>query len=108
MWREQNLSLNQITSVLLLDSDSNRLVAKYYAPLHADPKSLPPASTPSSYSTLKEQRAFETGLWEKTRKLNGTSSLPTWALPSADPGSSQQVTSSSTTITSSCTSRRSI
>ncbi|GAA5978099.1 hypothetical protein JCM5350_007394 [Sporobolomyces pararoseus] len=66
-----NLSLNQITSVLLLDSESNRLVAKYYQPLHSDPKALPPTSGSNPYSTLKEQRAFETGLWEKTRKLNG-------------------------------------
>lgn len=65
----QNLTLQQITSVLILDSDSNRLVAKYYQPLHRDPKA---PTTPTPYSTLKEQRAFESGLWEKTRKLNGT------------------------------------
>ncbi|GAA5848718.1 hypothetical protein JCM5353_001390 [Sporobolomyces roseus] len=63
-----NLTLQQITSVLILDSDSNRLVAKYYQPLHKDPKAT---TTPTPYSTLKEQRAFESGLWEKTRKLNG-------------------------------------
>jgi len=57
---------------LLLDSDSNRLLAKYYQPLHSDPKQ---PTTPTHYSTLKEQRAFETGLYEKTRKLNGTSPI---------------------------------
>ncbi|GAA6060016.1 hypothetical protein JCM10212_001174 [Sporobolomyces blumeae] len=67
----QNLFLNQVTAVLLIDSDANRLVAKYYQPLHSDPKHQQQSAPASSYSTLKEQRAFEAGLWDKTRRLNG-------------------------------------
>ena len=49
-----------------LDTDGNRVLAKYYKPKHspqqfADAKPL---------STLKEQRAYEKSLWEKTEKLD--------------------------------------
>ncbi|GAA5887290.1 hypothetical protein JCM5296_004591 [Sporobolomyces johnsonii] len=64
-----NLHLNQVTCVLLIDSDSNRLLAKYYQPAHQDPKT--PTAFKHPFQTLKEQRAFEAGIWEKTRRLNG-------------------------------------
>lgn len=67
----QNLFLNSVTAVLLIDSDGNRLLAKYYQPAHADPKA---ATTPfkNPFQSLKEQRAFEQAVWEKTRRSNGT------------------------------------
>ncbi|RMZ86915.1 hypothetical protein DV736_g5861, partial [Chaetothyriales sp. CBS 134916] len=46
-------------------ADSSRLFANYYAPPHTNP--LHP-SPPQPYSTLKEQKAFEKGLLEKTAK----------------------------------------
>lgn len=50
-----NLTLYTIHCILILDSSGNRIFAKY-------------CKTP--YSTLKEQRNFEKGLWEKTKKTN--------------------------------------
>lgn len=69
--RLQNLFLNSITAVLLIDSDGNRLLSKYYQPAHADPKA---ATTPfkNPFQSLKDQRAFEQAIWEKTRRANGT------------------------------------
>ncbi|GAA5967888.1 hypothetical protein JCM11641_005800 [Rhodosporidiobolus odoratus] len=64
-----NLHLNQITAVLLIDNDSNRILAKYYQPPHPDPKS--PTSFKHPFQSLKDQRAFEAQVWEKTRKQNG-------------------------------------
>ncbi|KAM0791341.1 hypothetical protein ACM66B_005809 [Microbotryomycetes sp. NB124-2] len=65
-----NLSLNCVTAVILLDSDSNRLLARYCSPAHADPKQqTQPFKNP--FATAKEQRAFELGIWEKTRRANG-------------------------------------
>ncbi|KAK4056691.1 Golgi-to-ER vesicle coat component [Microbotryomycetes sp. JL221] len=65
-----NLGLNCVTAVILLDSDSNRLLARYCSPAHADPKQqVQPFRNP--FTTAKEQRAFELGIWEKTRRANG-------------------------------------
>ncbi|KAK4704465.1 coatomer subunit zeta, partial [Phenoliferia sp. Uapishka_3] len=58
-----------VTAVILIDSDGNRLFAKYYQPAHQDPKG--PAQFKHPFQTLKEQRAFEMGIWEKTRRATG-------------------------------------
>ena len=61
---KMNLSLYSVNAFLLLDTDGHRLLAKYYRPkIHGEPKGL---------LTLKEQRAFEKGLWQKTKKAGGT------------------------------------
>ena len=49
------------TAILILDSDGNRILGKYYTPPHD-------ADKPNTYSTLKDQKAFEKGLFEKTKK----------------------------------------
>lgn len=67
-----SLSLFSINAVLVMSADDgSRIFAKYYSPPH------PPAGTPAHstnypganpYPTLKEQKAFEKGLLEKTNK----------------------------------------
>lgn len=52
-----NLSLYSIKAVLLLDAEGNRVLAKYYG---------------SDYTNLKEQKAFEKGLYDKTKRAQGT------------------------------------
>ncbi|GAA5872201.1 hypothetical protein JCM3774_002292 [Rhodotorula dairenensis] len=64
-----NLQLNMVTAVILIDNDSNRILAKYFHPEHTDPKH--PSGTKPPFATLKEQRAFEAAIWEKTRKQTG-------------------------------------
>lgn len=64
-----NLFLNSVTAIILIDSDSNRLLAKYFQPAHQDPKGPPQFKHP--FQTLKEQRAFEASIWEKTRRATG-------------------------------------
>lgn len=71
-----NLSLFSVNAILILsadDSSAPRVYAKYYSAPHA------PAGTPSNstnypganpYPSLKEQKAFEKGLLEKTAKQN--------------------------------------
>ncbi|RHZ82186.1 hypothetical protein Glove_113g49 [Diversispora epigaea] len=53
-----NLSLYTTTAVILLDSEGNRILSKYYGPRN-------------NYPTSKEQKQFEKGLFEKTRRANG-------------------------------------
>lgn len=65
----QNLQLNMVTAVILIDNDSNRILAKYFHPEHTDPKH--PSTAKPPFATLKEQRAFEAAIWEKTRKQTG-------------------------------------
>jgi hypothetical protein len=60
---------------VILDSDGNRILGKYYNPPHL-PAQPPPAGLqayittpqPNPYPTLKDQRVFEKGLFEKTKK----------------------------------------
>jgi len=60
-----NFSLYSISAFLVLDTEGNRVLAKYYP----RPKD---ASVPDSkISSVKEQKAFEKGLWEKTKKPGG-------------------------------------
>jgi coatomer subunit zeta len=60
-----NLSLYTISSFLILDSDGHRVLAKYYRPKNH------PNGESKHLLTLKEQRAFEKSLWEKTKKAGG-------------------------------------
>lgn len=62
---EMNLSLYSVNAFLILDADGHRVLAKYYRP-----KSHPQGE-PKGLLTLKEQRAFEKGLWQKTKKAGG-------------------------------------
>lgn len=67
-----SLSLFSVNAVLIMSTDdSSRIYAKYYSPPH------PPAGVPANstdypganpYPTVKEQKAFEKGLMEKTNK----------------------------------------
>lgn len=61
-----NLSLYTISAFVALDTDGNRVLAKYYK--H---KNMPALADGKAFSTLKDQRAFEKGLWEKTKKPGG-------------------------------------
>ncbi|GAA5944172.1 hypothetical protein JCM3775_001087 [Rhodotorula graminis] len=64
-----NLHLDMVTALILIDNDSNRILAKYYHPAHADPKAVAAGATkPNPFPTLKDQRAFEASIWEKTRR----------------------------------------
>jgi hypothetical protein len=60
-----NLSLYSINAFIILDSEGHRVLAKYYRP-----KSHPKADS-QGLLTLKEQRAFEKGLYSKTKKAGG-------------------------------------
>ena len=63
-----NLSLYSINAFLILDTEGHRVLAKYYRP-----KSHPQGeSNMKNLPTLKEQKAFEKGLWQKTKKAGGT------------------------------------
>lgn len=64
-----SMSLHSVIAVLILSTDtspeSSRLFAKYYDAPHTSATQTNP---PQPYSTLKEQKAFEKGLLEKTAK----------------------------------------
>ena len=64
------MSLFSVNAILVLDtSDSSRILAKYYSPPHIPSNAVGnnyPGAQP--YPTLKEQKAFEKGLMEKTAK----------------------------------------
>jgi len=66
------LSLFTVNAVLIMSTDdSSRIFAKYYSPPHP-PTGVAANSTnhsgASPYPTVKEQKAFEKGLMEKTNK----------------------------------------
>lgn len=58
-----NLDLHSVSAVILIDSDGNRLLAKYYTQ---------DSVTKKHFQSLKEQKSFEQAIWEKTRKQSGT------------------------------------
>jgi hypothetical protein len=62
-----NLSLYSINAFVILDSEGHRVLAKYYRPKNH------PDGEPKGLLTLKEQRVFEKGLWQKTKKPGGLS-----------------------------------
>ncbi|KAI8984489.1 Longin-like domain-containing protein [Mycotypha africana] len=51
-----NLSLYSIKAVILLDAEGNRVLAKYYD---------------AEQTTLKQQKQFEKGLFDKTKRAQG-------------------------------------
>ena len=60
------LTLHSVLALLIISTDDrSRLLAKYYSPPHTS-STVPTPSNP--YPTLKEQKAFEKGLLEKTNK----------------------------------------
>lgn len=63
-----NMSLFAVTAVLILAADDGaRVLAKYYTPPHAAASHSGFAPI-NPYSSLKDQKAFEKGLLEKTAK----------------------------------------
>lgn len=80
-----NLTLYTTTAVLVLDSDGNRIIAKYYQPPHAAGfvstatpaqqasvnATTPQLAAKNSFATLKDQRAFEKAVFEKTKRASG-------------------------------------
>ena len=67
-------------AVLLLDSEGNRVLAKYYQPPQENgSEAPPPVQTPglgaltakNPYQTAKEQRALEHAVWDKARRASG-------------------------------------
>ncbi|KAI0645147.1 coatomer protein [Trametes meyenii] len=60
-----NLSLYTVAAFLIIDTDGHRVLAKYY-----HPKSHPNGES-KKLTTVKEQRAFEKGLFQKTKKAGG-------------------------------------
>lgn len=81
-----NLSLYTISALLILDTDGQRVLAKYYAPPHHEASGAAPGTGVAAdlgvgpggpgmpgLTTLKEQKAFEKGLMEKIRRGGGES-----------------------------------
>ncbi|PCH36599.1 coatomer protein [Wolfiporia cocos MD-104 SS10] len=60
-----NLSLYTVSAFLIIDTDGHRVLAKYYHPRNH------PQGESQKLRSLKEQRAFEKGLWQKTKKAAG-------------------------------------
>jgi len=60
-----NFSLYSISAFLALDTEGNRVLAKYYS----RPKDA--GGPDSKFAAVKEQKSFEKGLWEKTKKPGG-------------------------------------
>jgi hypothetical protein len=65
------VTLFSVNAIILLAADGHRIFAKYYNAPHV-PLGTPAGSTThpgaNPYPTLKEQKAFEKGLFEKTAK----------------------------------------
>lgn len=65
-----NMSLFSVNAILMLATDDgSRILAKYYSPPHI-PHHAHGAGFPGAnpYTSLKDQKAFEKGLLEKTAK----------------------------------------
>jgi hypothetical protein len=60
-----NLSLYSVQAFVVLDTEGSSVLAKYYRP-----KSHPQGVL-KELLTLKEQKVFEKGLWQKTKKPGG-------------------------------------
>lgn len=63
------MSLYSVNAFIILDTEGHRVLAKYYRP-----KSHPQGES-KDLLTLKEQKAFEKGLWQKTKKPGGMYSI---------------------------------
>lgn len=70
-----NLSLYAVNAFIILDTDGHRVLAKYY-----NPKGQSYLGGPNDFNkglhSLKEQRAFEKGLFQKTKKAGGACISP--------------------------------
>ncbi|ODN75055.1 hypothetical protein L202_06274 [Cryptococcus amylolentus CBS 6039] len=75
-----NLSLYTVTALLILDSDGQRVLAKYYQPPHqhaqgqgivADLGVGQGGPGMGGLAGVKEQKVFEKGIWEKIRRGGG-------------------------------------
>ncbi len=69
----KNLTLFSVTGVLVLDAtDGSRIFAKYFSPPHHHPhhamSGVKADGFSQPYASLKDQKAFESGLHEKTAK----------------------------------------
>jgi hypothetical protein len=91
---QSNLTLYAVTALLILDSDGNRILAKYYNPPHSSESHSAPAGGahphghphahpvgPPGLSTLKEQKALEKSIHEKTKRGGGMCPPPVILLP---------------------------
>lgn len=74
------MTLFSINAILILSTDDrSRVLTKYYSPPHLPSSPLPGTTITTSstipganpYPTLKEQKAFEKGLMDKTNKQSG-------------------------------------
>jgi hypothetical protein len=72
-----NLTLYAVTAFIILDTDGNRVLSKYYRQ-----ENNPSAA--KGLANTKEQRAFEKGLWQKTKKSGGAPSIATLRPPFTD------------------------
>lgn len=67
-----NMSLFSVNAMLILPTDdTSRILAKYYSAPHPPAGAAPNATNypgANPYPSLKEQKAFEKGLLEKTNK----------------------------------------
>ncbi|CDW95771.1 hypothetical protein, partial [Sporisorium scitamineum] len=80
-----NLTLYTTSAVLILDTEGNRVIAKYYQPPHAASflstatpaqqnavaNTTPQLSAKNPLATLKDQRAFEKAIFDKTKRATG-------------------------------------
>jgi hypothetical protein len=66
-----NLSLYAVNAFIVLDTDGHRVLAKYYTPKGRSQLGDPDPN--KGLQNLKEQRAFEKGLFSKTKKPGGAS-----------------------------------
>ena len=66
-----NLSLYAVNAFIVLDTDGHRVLAKYYSPKGRSYLGEPDPN--KGLQNLKEQRAFEKGLFSKTKKPGGAS-----------------------------------
>ncbi|KAI0313426.1 coatomer protein [Amylostereum chailletii] len=64
-----NLSLYAVNAFVILDTDGHRVMAKYYTP--KGQTYLGGKEPNKALPSLKEQRAFEKGLFQKTKKAGG-------------------------------------
>ena len=64
-----NLTLFSVNAILLLSTDDrSRILTKYYSAPHQATPVVPNAPGTNPYPTVKEQKAFEKGLLDKTNK----------------------------------------
>jgi hypothetical protein len=77
---QSNLSLYTITALLILDTDGQRVLAKYYVPPHqehagqglvADLNVGPGGPGMTGLTGTKEQKVFEKGVMEKIKRGGG-------------------------------------